>query len=119
MLLRKEAAMTANQLQRLKQLHVDYTTMVQEGQAVAALIDMWQSAVYHDGPSFRREYREPELSINPLDWSDEVVGSVSQRVMAWKSQQATIKQLKTLLETSTCHLEATRAITDDEDELED
>ncbi|KAF2825703.1 hypothetical protein CC86DRAFT_406974 [Ophiobolus disseminans] len=102
LLLRREAAMTPKQLQRLQQLQEDHKTMDREIDELSTDFNEFKSnmrptMVFGLSVPF---HTDDNLPRNPVAWPEDLRASIEGRVNKWKSQRKVIRQMHTLLSSS-------------------
>jgi hypothetical protein len=113
LLLRREAAMTTQQLTYLHQLCKDHQVMRHQMQELDKSFKDFQSHIT-GLPSYSHWLPSDNiLPCNPVAWPEDLIVSVEERVKRWKSQRNTVKQMHALLCTSN------EALTVPEDSFDD
>ncbi|KAF2851404.1 hypothetical protein T440DRAFT_62974 [Plenodomus tracheiphilus IPT5] len=103
LLLRREAAMTPQQIASLQQLAVDYETMKEEISELDTAFREFKSHLSLSGLTWSASL--PMLSVeqhprNPIAWPDQVLKDIEDLVRKWKSQKKVVSQMKMLLNSS-------------------
>ncbi|KAF2004276.1 hypothetical protein P154DRAFT_531589 [Amniculicola lignicola CBS 123094] len=105
MLLRKEAAMTAAEHKNLQQLASDWKEMVSGMSTMSNLFKGWQGNFKISGMESMQInellFSPKPIPENPIEWSNEFMAEVAEKVSRWKTQRNVIEQVKDLLVCST------------------
>ncbi|KAJ4290362.1 hypothetical protein N0V90_010578 [Kalmusia sp. IMI 367209] len=100
MKLRREARMSKEEYDRLRQLADDRNRMVIEVNAIERVYAEWRDVGLGETGVRQLIFSLPKVPINPFSWSDEVRAAEEKRVNMWKKQQENMQQVVLLLQAS-------------------